>query len=81
MFGWLKKWFRRESEPVKPVAPEQVIDPDPVKRFIVSEAINSGQMIMGTIDDDGNMVVNYSGGHKRHGKVDESGEFHETEAR
>lgn len=79
MFRWLTKWFWRKPE--QHITPHQVIDDDPIMRFIVSEAINSDKMIMSTIYDDENMVVNYSGGQKRHGTVDESGEFHETEAR
>jgi len=43
-------WFRRKRKP-KDVLPEQVDDPDPAMREIVSRVWNTGVGEMGTIDE------------------------------
>ena len=74
MFKWLRKLFGRR-QPTRCL----VIDPDPVKRFIVSETMRTGQMITGNVNPDDTITVNYSDGRTRTGHVDLSGEFHDLE--
>jgi hypothetical protein len=56
-----------------------VIDPDPIKQFIVSECMRTGQMVFGNINDDDTITVNYADGRTRQGHVDLSGTFHDLE--
>lgn len=80
MLRWLKNLFRREhqkpSEVKTWISPEDV-EGDPMQKFIVSEAVNSGKMVMGTTEDDGKVKITYSDGMKKSGTVDESGYFRE----
>ena len=53
-FNWL---FNRKQKVVnKPFSPDQVISDDPVTREVVSRALNSGKMVTGNVDKNGEVT-------------------------
>ena len=48
--------FFREAKST-PILPDQVIDDDPNVREVCARALNSGKVVIGRIDDNGNLTM------------------------
>ena len=53
---WMPKWVKNiwEDKPRK-ITPDQVMSDDPVMRDVVAKAWNTGEMVIATVDEDGNV--------------------------
>lgn len=52
MFGWLKNIFKKE-----PITPDRVLHDDPNVRAVVSRAANTGNIVFGNVDENGNLHI------------------------
>lgn len=61
MFKWIKRLFKKKpSSPPRPWRPEDVVTDDPIHALIVSEAMNTGKMVIGHLDEDDNLHLKYT---------------------
>lgn len=52
----LEDFVEVKQEQVKKITPEQVLDPDPIKRELISRAVNSGKIVTANFNEDGSVV-------------------------
>ena len=53
----VKRLFKKAKEPSRCILPEDVEHESPMAREVISRCFNSGDIIVGNIDEDGNLHI------------------------
>lgn len=54
MFNWIRKFFTKKKKEIKP---ENVEHPDPMAREIIARCFNTGNIIIGSRNEDGTIEI------------------------